>query len=349
MNFYIIFAFIFWCHSLKANSNCSTAPLQIDRTIKDTAATLSKDVYCKKVKKFSGKKPDLKNLKFKVQRALFHTTHFISPIEKQLAEVNDSQKKGSAGLPGFNHEGNSFVVADKEGSLKLVTAKHVVESKTGDFMYVMKDIEKPLFNLSQPLLTVNSDLIAVDTATIVKSKNSDIAILSPTNLPANSPSLPVRDFKNNPLNIEEPVVLYGYQLNKLRSFNCRYRGLVKEKFQHEEFVGYFKCDNKDILLGTISGGVITDAEGNAVAVFNGTLADKKAPNQKNYIIGTPLFLDESGGLATSPFLKESEGICVPCLEFSSDIFSESYNQGIKNCLLLNTSAQTSNVIKTFDQ
>lgn len=349
MNFYVFsFFFIFLCQGLRADCECSTAPIKIDPSIKVIASTISKGLYCKESEKFAGKLPDLKSLTSKARSVLFHTTHFTTSIEKQLVEINESLKKNSLGFSDFYHEGNAFAISDNQGVVRLVTAKHVVESGSGEFMYVMRDLQKPLFNLSTYPITANPNLIAIDKGAIVKSKTSDVAILNLTNASIKLDALPIRDFKNNTLKINEPVVLFGYQQNKLRSFNCSYKGSAKENFQRGEIVGYFKCDNKNILLGTISGGVLMDSVGNAVAVFNGTISDKKNPDQKNYIVGTPLFVDETGKLDTSPFLRELEGLCVPCLEFPSDIFSENSTQRENSCLILNTSKQMNRVFQIFD-
>jgi Trypsin-like peptidase domain len=327
-----------------ADCSCSNSPLQTPLGVEEIALVLNKSNLCSPVKIFEGS-TNLPMDTEMVKNALMQTTHMDSTVEEQiLAFEKDIKDKKPTGLSGFFPEGNSFFVKGTKNEVHLLTAKHVTDNSAGNLgnlFYVanpqaIHDTKNPIQSMKQ--------FIYIESGSMKKSSYNDFVVLDSERFASFSDrALAVRSFRNQLL-IDEPTYLVGYQQNQIKVFQCKYKGVGSDDFSKGRIEQYFKCDTKGWGLGGISGGAIVDTQGKAVAVFDGTIQNNKAPAEELFVRGTPIFQSADGKIVENPEMINDD-TCVTCFSINdpvntAKIFADKSGQRQSCILRKNSSGQS---------
>jgi hypothetical protein len=314
---YIFLMVVFF--ALQSRADCEAQPesIQVDPKIPALAQKLNVQKYCSEFKTYVGPSLQTDELRPKFE-ALLKVTHTQNSLEQIAEQINEARKGGQLlGLSGLKSEGNAFLVKDRAGKVELISVKHVADSDVlGKHLAVFRTERFPFQFSANGVARVSQDVIEVDDKSIQRSTSLDIAIIaSPRLMAFKEQALEARSV-DEPLLLNEPVVLAGYQDEELKTFSCEFRGYGAEAFKHGVVEPLLKCDNDTILLGGISGGVVIDRMGRAVAAFNGIYRQSSSARAKNFIRATPIFLTSSGEISAEPTLgsAQHESFCGPCFE-----------------------------------
>jgi hypothetical protein len=309
-----------------------------ETVVPSIAARIEKESYCSDFQKYSGPR-EFPDQTATASKALFHTTHISISLSDYAAATNKALAEHQGiGLGTLGGEASGFLIKDRDGKVRLLTASHVTNHSPADapIFAVMQKEENPIVQSGSSFVP-NPNVIELSQADLKSSKRNDLSVLDSPRLEdyANS-ALPLRSPEDSLL-MDEPVQLISHQGAKVRKFSCTFRGYSQDDFHMGAIAQYFRCDNKDILLGGLSGGVIVDRKGQAIAVFNGTTHSSKSPNEKNFLRATPIFQTASGEVSLEPHLPAGKTACLPCFSAESpDAFQgilQGTNSSRQSCLL----------------